>query len=393
MLLQKVSDTLTNSLPAPSPAEAPVCPVDVKETERQKDKKNSECTDGFIANTSTPNLTVNTSQQDTSDYVSAADEDLAVADWEYQLPAPPSAFRDSSSPVFDRFELIAPATGTFRDSGAQDPKNNLERTEKREECRGQTTEGKVKREPLKEKYAKQSKPECYLKKEVIHELENKIGTAPRSVKDAECRRAANNPSTAKVAPVDNALSNFTITTYSRQKDLNIFAEVDEYSKAKGADEKLIKSFATLSRKRTSVEEENGDGKSKDVTIGTSQEKKKFDDAPSEKKLEPKIQAATLHRWQPGNEKSNVHRSKSYVSVFEKPVVQRKAHEGGNMKNEKNVEIDGDGGMKKATSVSNLHATGPKSNEKFSQWRDNILKRQENPTKEKQLQSLQVSIDY
>ena len=32
--------------------------------------------------------------QDTSDYVSASGEELSIGDWEYQIPAPPSAFRD-----------------------------------------------------------------------------------------------------------------------------------------------------------------------------------------------------------------------------------------------------------------------------------------------------------
>lgn len=36
-----------------------------------------------------------TNQQDTSDYVSASGEELSsITDWEYQIPAPPSAFRD-----------------------------------------------------------------------------------------------------------------------------------------------------------------------------------------------------------------------------------------------------------------------------------------------------------
>ena len=39
------------------------------------------------------------SQQDTSDYVSASGEDLSIGDWEYQIPAPPSAFRDDNEPV------------------------------------------------------------------------------------------------------------------------------------------------------------------------------------------------------------------------------------------------------------------------------------------------------
>ncbi|XP_033365343.1 uncharacterized protein LOC117242620 isoform X5 [Bombus vosnesenskii] len=395
VLLQKVSDTLTNSLPVASFDEVPVSPTITKleptniskETD-QKNKKISEYPNGFDVNISSTNLTVN-SQQDTSDYVSAVDEDLSVTDWEYQLPAPPSAFRDSASPVFDNFEVITPSPESFRDteiteltstSDQKDERNIIEKVERQEiEVRKET--------PLAKSFIQQ-KPESSMKKEVIYELENKISTLPQnnmSQKDVDSRRLLN-PSTPKISPVDNTLSNFTITTYSKQKNLNIFEEVEQSRKI-NSDERFIKSFATLTRNKGNLDESE-DKNLKEFSVGTLQGKRKVtmgEDKSSETKLEPKIQTESLQRWQSGNEKSNIQRSKSYISMCDKSNLQGNICEIESIKNEKNLEMD-DSGMKKATSISNLSVTATKNDEKSSQWRDNILKR---PTKEKQLQSVQV----
>ncbi|XP_050492554.1 uncharacterized protein LOC126874476 isoform X6 [Bombus huntii] len=395
VLLQKVSDTLTNSLPVASFDEVPMSPTITKleptniskETD-QKNKKISEYPNGFDVNISSTNLTVN-SQQDTSDYVSAVDEDLSVTDWEYQLPAPPSAFRDSASPVFDNFEVITPSPESFRDteiteltstSDQKDGRNIIEKVERQEiEVRKET--------PLAKSFIQQ-KPESSMKKEVIYELENKISTLPQnnmSQKDVDSRRLLN-PSTPKISPVDNTLSNFTITTYSKQKNLNIFEEVEQSRKI-NSDERFIRSFATLTRNKGNLDESE-DKNLKEFSVGTLQGKRKVtmgEDKSSETKLEPKIQTESLQRWQSGNEKSNIQRSKSYISMCDKSNLQGNICEIESIKNEKNLEMD-DSGMKKATSISNLSVTATKNDEKSSQWRDNILKR---PTKEKQLQSVQV----
>ncbi|CAK9818563.1 Cordon-bleu protein-like 1, partial [Anthophora quadrimaculata] len=411
VLLQKVSDTLSNSLPVSSSNEIPISPAETKpkltnasKEIKQKNGNINESPDRFTESTSTPNLTVN-SQQDTSDYVSAADEDLSVAEWEYQLPAPPSAFRDSASPVFDNFEAITPTPESFRDSEVQEPvetsnyanhKSALEKV-KKQENKEQIAEKEINQEVPQEKTFKFQKLELGLKKEVINELENKIefenkrSTLPQTAKDADSRRATNNPSTPKIAPIDNTLSNFTITTYSKQKNLNIFEEVQGQSQGKNSDARFIKSFATLSRNRNNLDESE-DKASKDCSVETLQEKKKVnpvEENVNDKKLEPKIQSQTMQRWQSNNEKSNIQRSKSYMSVCGKSNLQKnKVQEEESVKNGKNLEMD-DVGMKNATSIGNLNTIAPKNHEKFSQWRENILKRQENPTKEKQLQSIQV----
>ncbi|XP_060830041.1 uncharacterized protein LOC132914717 isoform X5 [Bombus pascuorum] len=395
VLLQKVSDTLSNSLPVASFDEVPVSPTVTKleptniskETD-QKNKKISEYPNGFDVNIGSANLTVN-SQQDTSDYVSAVDEDLSVTDWEYQLPAPPSAFRDSASPVFDNFEVITPSPESFRDteiteltstSNEKDERNSVEKVERQEI--------EVRKETPHAKSFIQRKPESSMKKEVIYELENKISTLPQntmSQKDVDSRRSLN-PSTPKISPVDNTLSNFTITTYSKQKNLNIFEEVEQ-SRKTNSDERFIRSFATLTRNKSNLDESE-DNNLKEFSVGTLQGKKKVtagEDKSSETKLEPKIQTESLQRWQSDNEKSNIQRSKSYMSMCDKSFLQGNIYEIESIKNEKNLEMD-DSGMKKATSISNLSVTATKNDEKSSQWRDNILKR---PTKEKQLQSVQV----
>lgn len=66
-------------------------------------------------------------------------------------------------------------------------------------------------------------------------------------------------------------------------------------------------------------------------------------------------------------------------------VERSIFEGNNLNNSRN----------KFTSLANINVDNStttevtRNKEKFSQWRDNILKRQEEPTPEKQLLSLQV----
>ncbi|XP_076397509.1 uncharacterized protein LOC100881193 isoform X2 [Megachile rotundata] len=373
-LLRKVSDTLSNSLPIPSSkvtsTETKSETTNISKDTNQKSKDSPDASD----NTNALNLTAS-SQQDTSDYVSAADEDLSIVEWEYQLPAPPSAFRDSSSPVFNSFDEVVPPTETVSDSKKEhvsdnsDPKNSLNKHSKKEESKDD-----LKKEAIREKLIKQG--ESSLKKEVINELESKINSLPQTVKDVDSRRSSNNSSAPKVAPVDNTLSNFTITTYSRPKSLNIFEEVEQQSRQKNSDERFIKSFATLSR--------NQDKDLTDFSSRTQQEKKKVN--VDEEKQEPKTRTETLQRWQSSNEKSNIQRSKSYLSVCDKTKFQGNT-EDENAKNSTDLETDA--GMKKATSINNLNSTTTKTNERFSRWRDNILKRQEEPTKETQLQSVQV----
>lgn len=406
-----MSDTLSNSLPASTLSQAPVkrfvspvaaksrttkpsvatTPSSAKRTLNEEDLKqqSNDFPDGAIAKTSTPNLTVN-SQQDTSDYVSAGDEDLSIADWEYQLPAPPSAFRDSASPVFHDLNEVISSPESFRDSeltGNVKVSDDREQKAKRGTANKSVFRKEDKKDTEQERFHTQSRSDSNLKKVMISELETKISTFPQSTADFESKKVADNSSAPKIAPIDNTLSNFTITTYTRPRNLNIFEEVEKQSREKNTDDRFVKSFATLSRNRSNLDDAD-DRAVKEFNVGgTSQVNMKVDDT-GDRKLEPKMHTESL-RKQTGNEKTNIHRSKSYVSVCDKLKFQETTRVDEHVrKNRKAAGMD-DAGMKKATSISNLNAT--RSNEKFSQWRDNILKRQEEPTKEKQLQSLQVYI--
>lgn len=406
VLLQKVFDTLSNSVSSPdeisiAPAKTKLKSKDISKETEQKNKKNAEYPPNDLnticMNTSASNLTIN-SQQDTSDYVSTLEEDLSIVEWEYQLPAPPSAFRDNASPVFDNFEAITPISESLIDTKTEEAiqtsknknlKNIIEKKERQKNTEPLSENEEPKKPNSQEKSNKEQKSESNIKKEVIYELKNKIGILPQSVNDIDSKKVSNS-STSKIAPIDITLSNFTITTYSKQKNLNIFEEIEQF-RQENSDDKFIRSFATLSRNRSNLDE-NENKNSKEFNIGTLQGKKKVvigdDKLNNIKKLEPKIQMESLQRWQYGNEKSNIQRSKSYMSICDKPNFQGNTYEDKNIKNVKHTKID-DAGMKKAMSINNLNITVPKNNEKFSQWRDNILKRQENPTKEKELQSLQV----
>ncbi|XP_032678376.1 uncharacterized protein LOC116847463 isoform X2 [Odontomachus brunneus] len=474
ILLQKVSDTLSNALPATSPSPEPsqleyTNSASVQTTSdipnvgtnskpsNSKDQLNemssSSCVD-FPADTlssSTPNMTTN-SQQDTSDYVSAMGEDLSISDWEYQLPAPPSAFRDSHSPVFDNYDTVTlGSVEAFKEPqvihSAVEPTDATDSCSRNDELKNKgksksllndadvscvARKASEKTDPAsemeiddkeratsKQSVAKQasvsvphkSETNADPRKEMISELENKIenGTLAQSVGKDFDRRFMNNMSAPKIAPVDNTLSNFTITTYTKQKSLDIFDEFEEsVDYARSSDERFIKTFATLSRSNAGLsgyENKNGarntgrlmnsvsSHDNKIMSAGKSAEEPNASNN-TDCKTEPKIRnqdEPSINRWQNLNaiineKANNVQRSKSYISMTNSAKYQAETQTMSERKHEPYAEV---AEMKKATSVSSLNVDAPRTNEKFSQWRDNILKHQEESTKEKQLQSLQV----
>lgn len=466
ILLQKVSDTLSNALPPTSPPPEPSQLEYTNSTSVQttndipnvsinskpsisKDQPNeissSSCVD-FPADTlssSTPNMTTN-SQQDTSDYVSAMGEDLSMSDWEYQLPAPPSAFRDSHSPIFDNYDTVtlgsveafkeplvlhsAVELADATDSCSRNDKSKNKgksknllndadvscaarkaTSEKTDPVSEMEIDDKAERATNKQSVSHKSETNADPRKEIISELENKIenGTLAQSVGKDFDRRYMDNVSAPKIAPVDNTLSNFTITTYTKQKSLDIFDEFEEsVDYTRGSDERFIKTFATLSRGNAGVsgyENKNGARNTgrlvnsvsshDNMSVGKSAEEPNASNN-ADCKTEPKIRnqdEPPINRWQSlnatNNEKANnVQRSKSYISMTNSAKYQTEAQAMSERKYEPYAEV---AEMKKATSVSSLNVDAPRTNEKFSQWRDNILKHQEESTKEKQLQSLQV----
>ncbi|XP_029163344.1 uncharacterized protein LOC114934785 isoform X2 [Nylanderia fulva] len=407
ILLQKVSDTLSNVLPAPSSLESETLPLKTShptasiqasinfkhsttkpepfEDEDESNEVYKSCLDLSEAtlSASTPNITAN-SQENTSDYVSAMNEDLeSISDWKYQLPTPPSAFRDSSSPTLDddydtitlgsvsafkEPEIVNPiaesAEPDVTDSG--DAKNLLNGSGPNFDQETQTSS------IVSHKTPNPTNPD--LRKEIITELESKIetGALAQTVNKDFDRRVD-----SLSAPKDNTLSNFMITTYTKQNSLDIYEELEESN----SDNRFVKVFATLPRNSA----ENYGKKD-----ATKKKKAKSEECPNvECKTEPKSELP--HRLESlnnneANEKVNIQRSKSYISISSNAKYQTEKTQ---QKIDKEVEEPKITAVKKSTSIADLNVDVLQGTEKFSQWRDNILKQQKEPSKEKQLQSLQV----
>lgn len=357
-------------------------------------------------NASTPNMTAVDSQQDTSDYVSAMGEDLSISDWEYQLPAPPSAFRDSSSPVvlndYDTVQKSAkepvanpaskPADATDSSDKNVDTATKVARATFSERTNS-TSETEIEQSTANKQPVVSKQTACAvshkptvnsdLRKDVISELENKIehGALAQTVAAKDFDRRTN-LAAPKIAPVDNTLSNFTITTYTKEKSLDIFEELEK-SNARNSDERFLKTFATLSRSNDSRDKENATRTTAHLTNGISFDKKipiKSEEEFNNCKTEPKTRNQNAeHRWQlhnAPNEKTNIQRSKSYISMSNNSRYQAEVQE----INERKPQIE-IADMKKATSITDLNADVSRNSrdEKFSQYRNDIL-RQEEPTK-------------
>ncbi|XP_039301668.1 uncharacterized protein LOC105197698 isoform X2 [Solenopsis invicta] len=459
ILLQKVSDTLSNVLPtSSSPVSEPslilgtncitasmqmnnvtaVPDVSVIKLESAETKVNEFnelyklCNNISVENTlsiSMPNITVANSQQDTSDYVSAMSEDLSINDWEYQLPAPPSAFRDSHLPTFDNYDTVTlNSMEAFKEFASANPlaeltdvdsndkniestkdlSNNIEvNSEQRissenkiDLVKRMTSKSFVKQTPIA---SQKLETDSDLRKEVISELENKIeiGVLAQTVNKDFDRRNMDSLSAPELAPVDNTLSNFTITTYTRQKSLDIFEEFEESSDViRNSEERFIKTFATLSRNNAGAcnYDQSSTMKSTHLINNLSNNRRitnKSEESNTNNadcKMEPICdQDKSSDKWRSFNvinDKTNIQRSKSYILMSNNAKYQKKTQEIDARKHESQMKLEITG-MKKATSITDLNVNTRKDNEKFPQWRDNILKNQEKSTKENQLRSLQV----
>ncbi|XP_029665072.1 protein cordon-bleu-like isoform X4 [Formica exsecta] len=466
ILLQKVSDTLSNVLPAsssPVPASSSPIPetslpfktnhttasmqtnvvpilddstikselVGIKNESNESYKSCIDLPENTLS-ASTPNMTATGLQENTSDYVSAISEDLSISDWEYQLPAPPSAFRDSHSPVFDDDDTVTLGSveafkepqgssvsklANATDSNNKDIEstknllNNSEANFELQEALNEKTdfvpEAEIDKQILNKSVEQTSdishkmKPNPNLRKEIISELENKIeiGTLTQTINKDFDRKNMNSLSAPEIAPVDNTLPNFTITTYTKQNSLDIFEEFEESSGyAKNTDDRFIKTFATLSRNKADSYDKKSmmnmhliNNISHDMKVMSKSEESNASNLDC--KTEPKNhnQNELIHRLQSlnaTNEKTNIQRSKSYISISSNAKYQTETQKIGERKHEPQVE-QGSISIKKSTSITDLNVDVLRGNEKFSQWRDNMLKHQKKPSKEKQLQSLQV----
>ncbi|XP_036148189.1 LOW QUALITY PROTEIN: uncharacterized protein LOC105832213 [Monomorium pharaonis] len=452
ILLQKVSDTLSNVLPTLpcTPASKPSLPLEINYTttsmwtnniiavpnncsvnqlETKADKSSElykSCKDLSIENVLSANMSNITAANSLQDnYVSAmGDENMSIGDWEYQLPAPPSAFRDSHSPTFNTYDTVTlGSVEAFKEVASASPvaelddaidssdknpklakdllndvKMNCDQRPSSEKInlniKRQTNKSIVKQMPA---VSQQLETDSDLRKEVISELENKIetGVLVQTVNKDFDRRNMNNLSAPELAPMDNTLSNFTITTYTKQKSL--FEEFEEPSDCtRNSDQRFTKTFATLSRNNASAHNYDQSNVMKSTHLINNLSRNKRTINKSEElntnnidcKMESKIndQGELSYKWRPINtiNKNNIQRSKSYISSskYQKEVqdINTRKHE-----SQMKSEITG---IKKATSITDLNVYSQKDNEKSSQWR-NILRKEEELTKENQLQSLQV----
>lgn len=402
-------------------------PVDIKDESNEIYKSCIDLPENTLS-TSTPNMTATGSQENTSDYVSAMSEDLSISDWEYQLPAPPSAFRDSHSPVFDEYDTVTlGSVEAFKESlgnpvpklvDAADNSKNIESTKNLlnsseanfefPKALSEKTDLVLEAEidqPIVSKSVEQTfvvshkkKADPDLRREIISELENKIetGTLTQTINRDLDRKNINSLSAPKIAPVDNTLSNFTITTYTKQNNIDIFEEFAESSGyTRDSDDRFIKTFATLSRSKAESNDKKNTTKNMHLINNISHDKKTTkSEEPNTLNLvcktEPKYytQNELAPRLQSLNEKTNIQRSKSYISISSNAKYQTEMQKIGEKKHEPQVEQEITD-VRKSTSITDLNVDVLRSNEKFSQWRDNMLKHQKEPNKEKQLQSLQV----
>ncbi|XP_043679334.1 uncharacterized protein LOC122634452 isoform X3 [Vespula pensylvanica] len=352
-LLHKVSETLSSSSLASSLAssneETENADPAVKRSYGESRRAETEAEEEEEEEEEPPGLDgeERKNQQDTSDYVSALEEDSSVADWEYRLPAPPSAFRDTDSSLFDGYDTI-----TLRSVEAF--KESLD-VENRDDGRNDESFGFRRIDEgskSKRMESRKTETEVKFKKEVISELETKIerGTLARSQREPDSRKVFSGTSTltSNFAPVDNTLSNFTITTYTRQKSIDIFKE--------------------------------------------NEDKSSLGDEPSRnKKTEPKISNDVVEStrvWQSANAKAGiVKRSKSHASAMSKPVKSNKNEAEGPRvdASERSANVGSD------VAVEDTAAPRDRVNDGFAtRWRDNVSRnRQEEPTKGRELRSLQV----
>lgn len=332
-------------------------------------------------------------QQDTSDYVSAIEGD-SVAYWDYDIPAPPSAFRDNDNDneqtnehvsqdnpvvepiVTEEIHCNEVEREVTRISEKEVPRYTQEIPREVTEKVSVTDEEKVPR-PVEVKISRTADEEVtrieeFTRKteEVPAKPEEKVPitstTVPTQEKEVSIKKEAISQkpepkpeqkrpvekksldviSEANVAPSDNPLSNFKITTYSAPKELDIFGNSEP--------SRVYSRGATLPRKLQS-------NKHSWTDVVSVEERKK--------------------------EEKGVYRSKSYVTLanvekFKENVEKREQSEPKKVvgADEKKDVAE----VKKFSSIVNLN----QENEKFADWREKSLKRNESSS-EKQLRSLQV----
>ncbi|KAK0096063.1 hypothetical protein PV326_006608 [Microctonus aethiopoides] len=449
LLLQKVSTTLANVSPISERLSQDVPSNEVNHVEKM-DRVNSKADKAPAHDEtgldSTPNMTLN-SQQDTSDYVSATGEDLSATDWEYQLPDPPSAFRDNIAPDHDDYEtitlrsvdafkepIVTIINSTEKDFNRQvnvqnEPEHLMQPDTKttipaiitttstmthliNEKCDEKNINikeinGDMNTPRLSlENHKKDSNNE--LKKEVISELENKIENGifnppNRKYSDEEFNQSCVDKLAPNIAPIENTLPNFTITTYPRQKNLNIYDSSVSMSSSHLTDstqDRIVKTFATLSRNTSALSRKkesytdssnhnhrqgnNFEINNSPIIRATSIQHINLSSEGLKNPIEETIKVPQRHQdTANSNDKTNiVHRSKSYI------VLSHNSKYRSNKTLVSNI-ID-DKSMIKSTSVTNLNQDTSAIDKEKSRNQEKDLKNFHNEKNEnRELQSVQV----
>ncbi|KAK0176026.1 hypothetical protein PV328_000205 [Microctonus aethiopoides] len=449
LLLQKVSTTLANVSPISERLSQDVPSNEVNHVEKM-DRVNSKADKAPAHDEtgldSTPNMTLN-SQQDTSDYVSATGEDLSATDWEYQLPDPPSAFRDNIAPDHDDYETITlRSVDAFKEPivtiinstekdfnrqvNVQNEPEHLMQPDTRTTIPAIITTTSTMTHLINEKcdekninikeingdmntprlslenHKKDSNNE--LKKEVISELENKIENGifnppNRKYSDEEFNQSCVDKLAPNIAPIENTLPNFTITTYPRQKNLNIYDSSVSMSSSHLTDstqDRIVKTFATLSRNTSALSRKkesytdssnhnhrqgnNFEINNSPIIRATSIQHINLSSEGLKNPIEETIKVPQRHQdTANSNDKTNiVHRSKSYI------VLSHNSKYRSNKTLVSNI-ID-DKSMIKSTSVTNLNQDTSAIDKEKSRNQEKDLKNFHNEKNEnRELQSVQV----
>ncbi|XP_046742324.1 mucin-5AC isoform X2 [Diprion similis] len=356
-LLKKVSDTLSSSL-IRSPVAVAVVPSLVKDLELPVESKRTDVP------MPRDEESVSTSDvgKDVPDFIDAHHQP-SLPDWEYQLPEPPSGFRDIEPPATKEGEKISIAK--------PEPVRELEKSIADEALKDRTAV-EAKRKDVSAPVAPTPRGAPIIEDDGDHQSKR---SRRKSGSESSSRRTSHVSSTPGVAPADNTLSNFVITTYSRPKNVDIFGEIERVDR----DPEPL-----LSRKSSSASQTRRESPRSSTSSLSQSEERQLTSADGtlqrpEVALPVRGDADSPHMVSKANIKMSIPakpRSRG-DSVSGNQALKATVHD---------ASDDGHG----ATEIAMPDEKTPTvNNEKFSQWRENILKKQETPSRERQLQSLQI----
>ncbi|XP_048516009.1 cordon-bleu protein-like 1 isoform X6 [Athalia rosae] len=355
---------------------------------------------------------------------SVQNESLAAAettDWEYQLPEPPTAFRDTEDNENRKGSSTISLEKRSADVESTDSAVNTD-TEISNNAVSSTSDEKTKSRKNDEVSATRSPKTSTSVNEAINSdtnfqtrtldsatLERGRVSRSRPVKplgDSAARRPSHAVSTPSVAPVDNPLSNFTITTYSRPKPVEILNEIEQRDdelqpgilgrKGSAGQTELFAAVPQQNRRHTATAifvTKNASQSSKTYMTLPRNEKSAQPEIPP-KKIEPaegevmkEIDDQQVQINSDANN-TNVSRSNVRISIVTKP--RPRANTLTDIVLSKNQTFDViNGNETVGSSEEQRKDSAPESYDKSSQSGESILNKQETPDKEKQLQSLEI----